>query len=168
MTVRPIRIEGELAFVPLTKGFVAVIDAADVGFVGQFNWQVRVRKNSVYAVRAGLRRQGEKGIKYLHRELLAAPYGVEVDHRSGDGLDNRRKNLRLATVAQNRRNQRTGKANTSGIKGVSWHKRVKRWAANITVNGKALHLGYHDTKELARAAYAAASAEHHGEFGRTE
>lgn len=167
MAIRPIRVEGDIAFVPLTRGLEAIIDAADAAFVGQWNWCVRSNGKAIYAGRAGLRRKGERGIKLLHRELMNAPPGVEVDHRSGDGLNNRRKNLRLATTTQNRRNQRISRANTSGVKGVSWHKRIKRWSASISVNGKALHLGYHDTKELAQAAYAAASAEHHGEFGRT-
>ena len=168
MAIRPIRIEGDVAFVPLTRGLEAVIDAADAAFVGQWNWCARVSRGHAYAGRAGSKKLGETKIKLLHRELLRAPDNLFVDHASGDGLDDRRQNLRLATPTQNHRNQRTSKANTSGAKGVSWHKRIGRWAANISVDGKSLHLGYYDTKELAQAAYAAASAEHHGEFGRTE
>jgi hypothetical protein len=84
-----------------------------------------------------------------------------------DGLDNRRANLRIATHQQNNHNHRISKNNTSGFKGVTWFERSKKWVAQINMNGKKIHLGLHGTPEAAHAAYAAASAKLHGEFGRT-
>lgn len=158
---RPIRIEGDLAYIPLTKGYVATIDAADAHLVDGFNWRVQFVKHLAYAVTGTLQ------VVLLHRLIMSAPDGVYVDHKSRDGLDNRRNNLRLATPAQNQHNQRTNTANRSGYKGVHFHKGGKKWWSQITVNGKRISLGLHDTPEAAHAAYCAASSAMHGEFGRT-
>jgi len=93
--------------------------------------------------------------------------GFFVDHINGDGLDNRRQNLRVVTHAQNLMNQRRSAANTSGVKGVSWYRKTSRWKAQIAVFGKKMHIGYYLTKEEAAAAYEEASKRLHGEFGRT-
>ena len=164
-TIRPIAIEGKLARIPLTKGHVATIDAADVPLVEAWNWYALVGEWAVYAVR------GEKiGGKWrsirLHRVIMSPPDGIEVDHISGDGLDNRRANMRQATTAQNQHNQRTRRDNTSGFKGVSWDRGGQKWQAHIKINGKSFKLGCHDTPESAHDAYAEASARLHGDFGR--
>jgi hypothetical protein len=91
---------------------------------------------------------------------------MEVDHHDGNGLNCQRINLRIATHAENQRNQRLTKQNTSGFKGVGWNKRDKAWQARIKVNGKLKHLGYFSDPVDAYAAYCKASAEMHGEFGR--
>ncbi len=155
--LRPIKIEGELAFITLTQGFVAVIDAADVGLVEDRNWFAQVKKNTVYAVSRGV---------FLHRFLAKAPIGTEVDHRSGDGLDNRRKNLRFATPTQNRCNQKRRKNNSSGFKGVYRTPSGKRWTAQIGIRGKRIHIGCFDTPIAAHEAYKKAAEEYHAEFGR--
>jgi len=87
---------------------------------------------------------------------------VEVDHKNGDPLDNRRQNLRLCTHAQNQHNTGLSCVNTSGFKGVS--KRGKRWKAQIRINGKQTYLGTYDTPEEAGAAYDAAALKVQGEF----
>jgi hypothetical protein len=105
----------------------------------------------------------------MHRVILAAPNGVEVDHRSGDGLDNRRANLRLATHAQNHQN-RTRKilGCTSRHKGVHMH--CGRWQARIAdgpvVDGHAKRrsLGHFDSEDAAGRAYDAAALVSFGEF----
>jgi hypothetical protein len=164
--VRPIRIEGEVAYIPLTQGYEAVIDAADAPLVEGFNWYALVQVRTVYACRTDCS-TGRHVTIYLHRVLMAAPAGLEVDHRDGHGLNNRKKNLRVATHAQNERNQRLNSANTSGFKGASFHAGARRWQAHIRVDGRRHYLGLFDTPEAAHAAYTAASAEFHGEFGRT-
>jgi len=90
-----------------------------------------------------------------------------VDHVDGNGLDNRRSNLRLATASQNQCNQRRSSANSSGFKGVTWCRKGKRWKARIKVNKVLKHLGTFTSPEAAYAAYCAASERFHGEFGRT-
>jgi AP2 domain/HNH endonuclease len=167
--IRPIRIERDFAYVLLTKGYKAIIDAADVHLVEGFNWCAFVGKRTVYAVRSSPRdADGKQRAIHMHRVLMDAPPHLEVDHKDGDGLDNRRSsNLRLATSAQNRHNQRISSDNTSGVKGVHWNKNSNKWRVQIMLNGKRKHLGYFNERELAATAYARASAELHGEFGRT-
>jgi hypothetical protein len=165
MKARPIRIEGDVAYIPLTKGFEAVIDADDVPLVEGYNWRAWVGRNAVYAIRADYSGQKQRTV-YLHRVIIGEPGGMQVDHIDSDGLNNRRLNLRPATHQQNNHNQRLSSRSTSGIKGVHWNKRDRIWHACIALNGKTRHLGSYSTKEAARAAYAEASARLHGEFGR--
>lgn len=99
--------------------------------------------------------------RYLaHRLAWLYVYGVwppdEIDHINGVKDDNRLSNLRLATHKQNKRNTKRQKNNTSGVTGVRYHKRRKKWVAEIRVNGKNIHLGYFDTLEEAMAARLAA------------
>ena len=164
-SIRPIWIVGDVAYVPLTRGYTATIDAADVPLVEAWNWCARLERNAVYAAR-GAWVNGKKRTIYMHRELVGQVGGCEVDHRDGDGLNNRRANLRHATAAQNQRNQRIRPNNTSGLKGASYHKATGKWSAQIRANGKPVYLGLFETPEAAHAAYAKASAELHGEFGR--
>ena len=87
-----------------------------------------------------------------------------IDHINGDGTDNRFCNLREATVAQNSQNSKFRKTNTSGFKGVSWHKKGRKWRADICANRKLYHLGTFDNIEDAINAYRQASEKLHGEF----
>jgi hypothetical protein len=162
--VKQVRIEGNIAFVPLTRGYEAIIDAADAAFIGQWNWFAIPKSNTVYAARWG--REGEPRTVRMHRELLSAPEDLGVDHINRNGLDNRRENIRLATRNQNMWNSGLQANNTSGFKGVTWRKRDKRWSATICVFGRPINLGNFRTAEEAHQAYARASAEMHGEFGR--
>lgn len=166
MEIRPIRIEGDVAYVPLTKGYEALIDASDVHLVDGFNWHACVTPRVVYALR-GVYPGGHKVAVYMHRVIMAAPSGMDVDHINCDGLDNRRINLRLATRSQNQRNQRLHKDNASGIKGVSFDENIGKWRARIKLYGKEYRLGAYLTKEDAAFARQAASAELHGEFARS-
>lgn len=162
---RPIRIDGNVAYITLTNGHTAIIDAADAPLVDGFNWFSRGDGNTTYALRnenTGTKRR----TLYLHRLLMSDPDGAQVDHVNGDGLDNRRSNLRLASAQQNVFNQRLSRKNTSGLKGVSRVKATGKWCAKITLNGKSKHLGYYATVELAHAAYVHASLTMHGVFGR--
>jgi len=172
---RPIRIVGDLAFIPLTQGYEAVIDAADVPLVEGHNWCASVERRkdgtvkAVYAIcNVGPRHQRQR--LWLHRVLMSAPPGLEVDHRDGDGLNNRRRgeqgNLRIATHSQNQRNTRIRNDNTSGSKGVSWDSARSKWRAYLKVEGREHHLGRFDRKEDAEACVQSARERLHGEWSR--
>lgn len=105
----------------------------------------------------------------VHRLVWAALRGVwpvEVDHIDGDKSNNRPANLREASRSQNECNKTVKSNNTSGYKGVGWHKCKDRWRAYIQIDGRQISLGYHDTPELAHRAYCGAASKLHGEFAR--
>jgi len=154
--------------IQLTQGYVAKVDDEDFERVAAFKWCAHVKGKTAYAARNAPRGSGGKRTIYLHRFVTNAPDDMLVDHISGDGLDCRRSNLRLFTQAENRRNRGKPSNNTSGLKGVSWSERGKKWFAQITRDGKTVHLGSFAEKEAAAQAYAKAAQSIHGEFARTE
>lgn len=170
--IKPIRVEGNIAYVPLTKGYEAVIDAEDVHLVSGRSWQANVSLRAdgtigaVYAVHNSFR-DGKCCTTRMHRVIAKTPDGMETDHADSDGLNNRKSNLRNATKAQNQQNQRVRVNNRSGAKGVTLHKKSGRWIARIGADRKMVHLGYFDTVDEAAAAYVNASARLHGAFGRS-
>ena len=89
---------------------------------------------------------------------------ADIDHEDRDSLNDRVKNLRLATDSQNLANARKRNDNKSGFKGVSWDKKAQRWRAAICVNQLQIHLGYFDTAEEGNAAYIKAAVQHFGQF----
>jgi hypothetical protein len=107
---------------------------------------------------------------YGHRLAWAFVRGEwppkQIDHKNLDRGDNRFGNLRLATNAQNMRNAERRADNTSGIRGVSWSRRMEQWWAQIVVDGVHYNLGYYRDIEAARAARNAAVLRFHGEYGR--
>lgn len=169
--VRQIRIEGNVAFVPLTRGYEAMIDVADVDLVSGWNWfaDMKFRADgsvkTLYAAR-NHKKDGEQFLVRMHRVIDRTPPGMETDHRNGNGLDNRRENLRSATKTQQRHNQRIAVNNVSGVKGVGFHKARQKWHAYISVDDKQRHVGLFDTLDEAKSAREAAMKLLHGEFAR--
>lgn len=103
-------------------------------------------------------------IAWVHVHGEHPPKGMHIDHVNGDKTDNRIANLRLATVAQNIQNQKIHRDNTSGYKGVVFHKPTKKWMARIKANDQVHYLGVFDKPEEAYTAYMDASRRLHGEF----
>jgi len=89
---------------------------------------------------------------------------TEVDHINRDPSDNRWSNLRSVTKSQNSLNRKMRPDNTSGYRGVVWHKRVNQWQARINVDGNRKHLGYFTCKHHAFCEYVLAARKHLGEF----
>lgn len=140
--------------------FEAIVDVADYEKFGHINWSLlksKRRHNTQYAYRM----IGTTPV-FLHRLIVDAPKGLFVDHINGNTLDNRRANLRLCTIAENCRNAKLSKLNTSGYKGVQ--KKGKRWQASIVSNRCGYYLGMFDTPELAALAYNKKAKELHGDF----
>ncbi len=90
-----------------------------------------------------------------------------IDHINGNPQDNRISNLRQATNQQNSFNQKRPRNNTTGFKGVNFHKRHSLYQAYIKADGKRIHLGYFEDPKEAHVAYVAAAKKYHGEFSRT-
>jgi len=99
-------------------------------------------------------------VVYMHRQITNAPKGMEVDHINRNKLDNRRENLRIVTRKTNSYNLPVCKRNTSGVRGVSWHKTRGKWRAHIYKDYKQIHLGVFTTFEDAIAARQRAEKEH--------
>lgn len=163
---RQIRVEGQVAYIPLTKGFEAIVDVADLPKVSGFNWSASGRKKP-YAWRSLPHDEnGTRGHVRMHRIIIDCPNHLCVDHIDGNVLNNRRANLRIATVAENCRNRGHQRNNSIGLKGVDFMKRRRKWRARITIDKVVKELGYFDCPQLAYAAYCAANQTYHGEFGR--
>jgi hypothetical protein len=147
--------------IPLTQGKVALVDDEDYEALNAFKWYAYRSCRTYYAQRMARRPDGGWNHEDMHRAILARKLeralvkGEKTDHWNGDGLDNQRGNLRLATNAQNNRNCRRRRSNPSSqYLGVSWDKCRKKWRAQwraqMMVNGEPIFLGYHTT-ELAAA-----------------
>jgi hypothetical protein len=162
LKLRQIRVEGDIAYVPLTRGVEAIIDAEDAEKVGQWNWYCGTQ----YVQRTNHTRCSPSTVK-LHRYLMGETDCL-VDHKNGNKLDNRKFNLRLANKSQNGANSKMTTRNRSGFKGVYFHKSTSKWQAQIRHNCKFVYLGLFDAPEKAHAAYVAASQKYHGAFGRTQ
>lgn len=136
--------------IPLTRGRYALVDSADYSRLVHLSWHL-----SNGGCAESQFRGTHKAI-YMHRLIMDAPPGVEVDHINGDQLDNRRENLRLVTHSQNQQNRRGAtRKSRSGIRGVWWHGLTGKYAAGVRVKGKHIHLGLFGTAEEAdRAARA--------------
>lgn len=166
MKRRAIRIDGNIAYVPLTQGYEAIIDSADAELIGKNNWCVRFAKGPVYAVR-GTKKGGKCAEVRMHRVIAGAPETHCVDHVNGNGLDNRRSNLRVATTSQNICNARIRSDNKIGLKGVALHRQTGKFRARIKANGRDIHLGLFETADAAHYAYSEAARIFFGDFART-
>lgn len=121
------------------------IDVADYAKVKTVHWHVHYGYGKKYA-RA-------TGVGYMHRVLTSAPPKTEVDHDDGDGLNNRKENLKVGTSSQNQMNRHRVNCNSkSGHTGVVWAPYINRWRSHITVNRKYIHIGTHKTIAEAIAA----------------
>ncbi len=170
---RTIKIEQGIAIIPLTKGLSAIVDVEDLHIVDGFNWRSKpnFRADGSVICAYAARNKWDGGVQtmvQMHRAIMAAKPGEIVDHINGDGLDNRRWNLRIVTSSENSQNRRLSVRNKSGVKGVVFCKSTRKWQAAIMINGKSIYLGQFSKIEDAASAYAKASAEFHGEFGRVE
>jgi|TARA_Y100000034_G_C6768225_1_gene342575 hypothetical protein len=156
--------------IKLTQGQYALVDDEDFDELNKYKWCAFWNKptQSYYVVRKSRKSEGFKKQRliFMHRQIMNVPVGLYTDHINHDTLDNRKENLRLCTASQNHGNRQLNKNNTSGYKGVSWHKRDKRWRTAIRIGGKKKHLGHFKTKEEAMEAYNESAKLFFGEFAR--
>jgi hypothetical protein len=145
--------------IPLTKGHVALVDDEDFECLSQWKWQIDAKGYP----RRMARINGKKVNLYLARQIMNPAQGLVVDHQNHDPLDNRRSNLRIATVSQNVQNSRRRKKSRSA-KGVYWVTAEGKWRARIMANGVRTNLGNFDSHDQAATAYKNAAFSLHGAF----
>ena len=157
------KIKGEEVHIVLRRrrgpDMLTIVDKTDLSALLKLNvrWYANYnRGNRAYYAAC----KTENKVLQLHRYILEAPKGKGVDHFDHDTLNNRRSNLRLATVQQNAQNRQRSRNNSSGIDGVYWNKKVNKWHVRIQVEGKRKHLGYFTEKEEARKIVDAARAKY--------
>jgi len=167
----PLKVIGpSIVYIPLTRGFFALVDDISFGRVFQHDWIAHKGKTSdgSYAF-ANIRDDaGVQHPAFMHRVIagLQPRDGKKIDHINGNGLDNRVCNLRECSHEENMRNRRMGKNNTTGLKGIYLDRNSNLWKATISVKGRTIHLGKFSDKEAAHEAYASAAQKLHGEFAR--
>ncbi len=143
---------------------VAIVDDEDFDELSKYTWYLDERKNTSYA-KTFVCKDGKRVKTGMHRLIMKAKKGQDIDHRDRNGLNNRKYNLRLCTNQQNSMNRDTNYG-TSKYKGVWWHKRDKRWYSGIQLNGKQIHLGSFKDETLAAEAYNIKANELFGEYAR--
>lgn len=156
--------------IQLKDGTLALVDSEDYARLVRHQWR---RDRDDYAART-VHFRGEDGLDrtrcvFMHREVVGAPTGettVLVDHKNGNTLDNRRKNLRFCSVSQNQQN-RHHRSGVSAYKGVCWHSRCRKWQAQIKLSGRNRYLGLFENEVDAAKAYDTAAREMFGEFANT-
>lgn len=149
----------------LTKNKSALVDAENFSFLNQFKWSARLCADRYYAITA--QSIGGKVVaEYMHRMIMNPPVGMVVDHINGNTLDNRKKNLRICTHAENGRNRNINKGRQ--FKGVIELilKKSTKFKAQIFYEGKVLYIGQFETAEMAAKAYDAKARELFGEFAK--
>lgn len=146
------------------KGQPIVIDAADFDLVKNYTWHISAKGYAVTNLRID---KSKRTVLFMHRLLMSAPFGQQIDHKNGYRNDNRRSNLRYATARQNSINRKIQKTNTSGFVGVHYYKKYDKWLANISVNYKRIHLGYFTNLQDAIIARQEAEVKYFGDFRPT-
>lgn len=147
--------------IKLTQGHVALVDDSDFDVLNKHKWCYA----NGYAVRNVLINGKQKTI-WMHRQILNAPVGLEVDHADGNRSNNQRSNIRLCTRTENMQNRPLTVKNTSGYKGVSFYKPLKKFQARIRISGMEKHLGFFDNVIDAAKAYKSAAITYHKSFAK--
>ena len=138
-----------MKYINLTQGKQAIVDDGDYEMLmlNKYKWHVEKWRRVFYAVS-----RIKKEVISMHRLLLGYfPKGYQTDHINGDGLDNRRCNLRKVTIRENGQNRHHPKS--SQYPGVSWRKDIKKWSSKIRINGRKRHLGCFENEQEAANIY---------------
>lgn len=154
--------------IPLTQGKFALVDPQDYERLAKYKWHLSKSPTNLYAAR--WQRAGPGGRRkkiWMHREVIDIPEHLFCDHANGKGLDNRRANLRPATVSQNLCNRQKTKSKTcSKYKGLEFDEIQKKWKARIQYNGRKIYLGSFVSEIDAAKAYDEKAKVLFGQFAR--
>lgn len=149
--------------IELTLGLSTLVDDADYEPLAQHKWRAMRTKRNVYAVRAVGTRVTQHCV-LMHRVILDAPEGFHVDHRDGNGLNNQRENIRVATHSQNLSSSRIARGE-SRFRGVSRNGESRKpWVARVRIEGRSVYLGRFSSEEEAARLYDQTVRELRGEF----
>jgi hypothetical protein len=149
----------------LTKGQHTVVSDHVFEWASKFKWYARPSPGGgFYAMRAIRISKGKWKTSYLHREILKATPGVFVDHKDHDGLNNLDENLRFCNNRENGRNGRKHKDNTSGFRGVFFHRIAQKWEVKVGGDGGVVYGGLYECRYDAARAYDRLAIQLHGEF----
>jgi hypothetical protein len=147
--------------IPVGQGKYAIVDIDDYERLAKYKWHLCDNGCSSYAFRWS---GGTRKRVWMHREVVDIPEGLVCDHINHNSLDNRKANVRPATVSQNTCNARKRTKTSSPYRGVNRDARSNRCRARIELNGRQIHLGTFDDQEQAAKAYDAAAKKYHGRF----
>jgi hypothetical protein len=159
------RIEG-VVFLPIGFEALTVIDEADLVTISGWKLTIHVDQNGRRYVAARRYVEGRRESVPVHRLILGLVKGDDhvADHIDGDGLNNCRANLRIATRSNNMWNRKPNRISTSQFKGVGFYPSKNCWRSRIKANGKVKHIGYFTSEIDAAKAYDIIAGELHGEF----
>lgn len=154
--------------IKLTKNKETLVDDEDFEMLNKFKWYADKAYGTYYAARYIRSTTSKKGWTSLrmHRAIMGKNKGKEIDHIDGDGLNNKKSNLRVCSHAENMKNRGKQKDNSTGFKGVWYNKRNNKYIAEITVNGKKTWLGQKTTAEEAYKLYAIGCIKYHKEYAK--
>ncbi|MCK5604153.1 HNH endonuclease [Candidatus Pacearchaeota archaeon] len=147
----------------LKTGEVVFIDKKDYAVISQYSWY-RHPVGSHHLLYAAAWVNNKNTL--MHRFLLNLNKNEMTDHINGNGLDNRRSNLRKCTHQENMFNKKKYKNNKCGYKGVYWSPHHSKWRVTLYKYKKRFYIGYYRDLIEAAKAYNEAAIEHHGEFAR--
>ena len=150
-----------MKYVELNKDKRTLIDDEDFNYLNKFKWYITPKGYVIGKV-------GNKMI-LMHREILKAPPDLQVDHKNGDKLDNRKENLRFCTQSQNRANMDKYRKNTSTprlYKGTVYRRDRKSWRAQIYIIGRNIRSGKCSSEVEAAIKYNELAVKHFGEFAK--
>lgn len=148
-----------MKIIELGNGLKTKVDDDDFIALARWNWKPICCNGITYAAR-----HSSSGTVYMHREVKDATKGKYVDHINHDTLDNQKGNLRICSQSQNMANARRPSHNTSGYKGVHFHKKAKKYSASMQIHGKSKHLGLFLSAVEAAKAYNKAALSVWGDF----
>ena len=154
--------------IPLTRGKSVIVDDEDYEWLNQWKWcyvKAYSGTSDGYAYRSVKTEDRKNKVVLMHRLILNAPSHLQVDHVDGNGLNNRRSNIRLATPSQQMANRKKPRS-PRPFRGVRWVPQKKKWRAEITVDGKVRHIGYFHDPIIAALAYDDEVIRNFGEFAR--
>ncbi len=159
----------EIRYIPLTHGLYAIVDAEDYEALSKYKWHARLDKRSknVYAARADYYRENGKRccrMIQMHREIMKTPDGMVVDHINGNGINNRRCNMRNCTQFENTHNARPRTDGKSRFIGVVPYK--GKWLARVSTQGRRHQVGTFDDEVEAAKARDRKAVELFGQFAR--